>query len=117
MLLYLTILLCCQLAGESIVAAAGLPVPGPVCGMALLFVGLLINKGVPKELGEVADGLLSNLSLLFVPAGVGVMLHFQLLATDWLPLTAAILTSTALTVAVTAGIMSWLGNPRSEQKP
>ncbi len=78
MLFYLIILLRRQLAGELIAAAAGLPIPGPVCGMALLLIGLWINKGGPKELDEQADGLLTNLSLLFMPAGVGVMLHFQL---------------------------------------
>lgn len=116
MLLYLTILLSCQLAGELLAAATGLPIPGPVCGMALLFVGLAINKGVPKDLGDLTDGLLTNLSLLFVPAGVGVMLHFQLLATDWLPLSLAILISTSLTVVVTAGIMSYLGKAGGSQK-
>ncbi len=71
MLEHLTLIFGCQLAGELIVAATGLPVPGPVCGMALLFAGLVIKGGLPAELARVGDALLGNLSLLFVPAGVG----------------------------------------------
>ena len=114
MLFYLTIILCCQLAGELLVAATGLPVPGPVCGMLLLFAGLLINRGVPEELSGVANAFLTNLSLLFVPAGVGVMLHFQLLGREWLPVLAALFVSTALTVGVTASLMAYLNSRKPD---
>ena len=43
----------CQLIGELIAVATGWPVPGPVIGMALLFVGLLVHGGVPGGLGGV----------------------------------------------------------------
>jgi holin-like protein len=105
MLNYLTLILCCQLAGELLVTAIGLPVPGPVCGMALLFTGLLIHGGIPDGLASVADELLGNLSLLFVPAGVGVVLHLGLLRTDILPVSVALVISTLLTVAITALMM------------
>lgn len=108
MLPFLTVICCCQLAGELIVTATGLPVPGPVAGLALLFTGLLMNGGVPDNLGKVADALIENLSLLFIPAGVGVMLHAQLIGRDWLPLSVALVVSTALTIAVTALMMRWL---------
>ena len=88
---WITVLIVCQLAGEAFVAFTHVPIPGPVCGMALLFAGLVWNGRVPDDLGKTADGLLSNLSLLFVPAGAGVMLHFKLLAGDWLPLGAALI--------------------------
>ena len=67
MLGYLTLIFCCQLLGELVVTALGLPVPGPVLGMALLFAGLLTYGSVPADLASTADALLSNLSLLFVP--------------------------------------------------
>lgn len=82
--------------------------PGPVIGMALLFLGLLLKRGIPEDLGRVGDALLSNLSLLFVPAGVGVMLHAGLLGADWLPISVAVVVSTLLTIAVTAAVMVWL---------
>jgi putative effector of murein hydrolase LrgA (UPF0299 family) len=108
MLGFLTLLLSCQLAGELTVAATGLPIPGPVCGMALLFAGLMIF-GLPDALAQVGEGLLSNLSLLFVPAGVGVMLHARLMAQDWLPVAAALVVSTIATVIVTALMMHLFG--------
>jgi len=108
MLSWLTVILACQLAGELIVKAAGLPVPGPVAGMVLLFCGLVIRRGIPGGLQRVGDALLANLSLLFVPAGVGVMLHARLIGKDWLPISVALIASTALTIAVTALLMAWL---------
>ena len=105
---YFTLLLSCQLAGELAVALSSAPVPGPVAGMALLFCGLLLKGGVPEGLGRAGDALLGNLSLLFVPAGVGVMLHAGLFRDDWLPISAALVLSTVLTVAVTGLLMTWL---------
>lgn len=102
MLAYLTIIFCCQLVGELSVSALGLPLPGPVVGMVLLFVGLLIRGSVPPELNHIADFLLKNLSLLFIPAGVGILLHVKLIGEDWLPITITLVISTVLTVAVTA---------------
>lgn len=116
MLGYLTGIFVCQLLGELLVSALSLPVPGPVAGMVLLFGGLMVRGSVPAALGGVGDALLSNLSLLFVPAGVGVMLHFRLLGDDWLPLAAALAVSTVLTISVTALVMIWL-RPPVESRP
>jgi holin-like protein len=95
----------CQLAGELVHAATGVPLSGPVIGMALLFGGLLIRGSVPSGLQELSNGILSHLSLLFVPAAVGIMLHLALLREEWLAIAAALLGSTVLTVIVTAAVM------------
>ena len=108
MLEYLTLILACQLIGEFGVNALQLPFPGPVAGMVLLFTYLSIKGGIPAKLEEVATGLLNNLSLLFIPAGVGVMVHFELLGSDAIPLSIALIVSTVLTIAVTALVMSYL---------
>ena len=105
MLEYLTLILACQLIGEFAVSTANIPFPGPVAGMILLFVFLLIKQEIPEELSNVTGALLNNLSLLFVPAGVGVMVHFELLGTDALPLSIALVVSTLLTIAITALVM------------
>jgi len=109
MLFYVTLIFVCQLVGEATVLATGLPVPGPVCGMVLMFLGLVVRGGLPEDLAKVGDALLGNLSLLFVPAGVGVMLHAGLIVREWLPITVALVASTLITIAVTALVMSWLG--------
>ena len=109
MLNTLTLLLLFQLAGEAIVLYFALPVPGPVVGMGLLFAALAWRGGAPEGLRGTAQNLLQHLSLLFVPAGVGVMLHWQRLADEWLPLVIALLASTFVTIAVTALVLRWLG--------
>jgi holin-like protein len=117
MLNALTLILACQLAGELVSAWGKLPVPGPVIGMVLLFIILMVRGGIPDNIAQTGDGLLKHLSLLFVPAGVGVMLHFRLLGQDWAAVAAALIVSTLVTIAVTGWVMAWLsgrGAPRDE---
>jgi holin-like protein len=105
---FIALLLLCQLIGEVFVVWCGLPVPGPVVGMALLFVGLALRGDVPDGLGRVVDGLLSHLSLLFVPAGVGVILHIAMLREEWLAISVALVLSAVLTIAVAGLLMTLL---------
>lgn len=114
MVFYLTLIFACQLIGESFVTALNLPVPGPVAGMALMFAGLMIRGSVPPGLAQVGDGILSNLSLLFIPAGVGVMLHVKLLGAELLPISVSLIASTLLTIGVTAWLMSKLDKSKIE---
>jgi holin-like protein len=103
-----TVLLLFQLSGEAVALFFALPIPGPVIGMALLF-GMLAWRGkVPVVLRKTAQTLLQHLSLLFVPAGVGVMLHFQRMADEWLPIVITLLASTFITIAVTAVVLRTL---------
>jgi putative effector of murein hydrolase LrgA (UPF0299 family) len=108
MLNYLTLIFGCQLVGELVTRALAIPVPGPVLGMVILFLLLVFRGSIPEKLSATTDGLLGHLSLLFVPAGVGVMLHFPLLGDDWIAITVALVVSTVLTIAVTALMMSRL---------
>ena len=111
----LALILVCQLTGEVLARLTHLPVPGPVIGMGLLFAGLVIRGGPPEKLERTADGLLAHLSLLFVPAGVGIMLHLDLISSEWLPILAAVITSTALTIAVTGLIMRRLAQKEGSE--
>ena len=101
----LLVLFACQLLGEGIQAAFGLPVPGPVLGMVILLVGLAIYRGIPEPMANVANGILSHLSLLFVPAGVGVLLHFSRIQAEWPAIVVSLVASTWLTLIVTAATM------------
>jgi holin-like protein len=105
MLAGLTWLLVYQCVGEILARWTGLPVPGPVIGMVLLFATLVAKNFAPESLQTTASGLLSHLSLLFVPAGVGVMSHFHRVASEWLPIAVALVVSTVLALAVTALVM------------
>ena len=99
MLASLTWLLLYQLTGEILARVLSLPVPGPVIGMALLFATLVIRghfgRPLPQPLQHTAHVLLQHLSLLFVPAGTGVMIYLQLIADEWLPITAALIVKPA----------------------
>ncbi|CAG0995661.1 hypothetical protein RHIZO_02497 [Rhizobiaceae bacterium] len=102
----LTLLLACQLAGEVLVAAArqvvpGVAFPGPVVGMGLLFAVLVLRRGAGRSLEATGGALLRNLSLLFVPAAVGIVQQGDVLAAFGLPLIVALLASTVLTLVVT----------------
>lgn len=101
----LAILLLYQLVGELIVRAFALPIPGPVIGMALLFLTLLARGRVGEELRNGASALLQHLSLLFIPAGAGVMLHLQRIESEWLPITVALIVSTFAGMAVTGLVL------------
>jgi holin-like protein len=72
----IAILLIFQLIGEAGVHTLDLPVPGPVLGMFLLFICLLIRGTLLDSLDTAATGLLRHFSLLFIPVGVGVIVHF-----------------------------------------
>jgi holin-like protein len=108
MLAGLTWLLVFQCVGEALVRLLGLPVPGPVIGMLLLFVALRARRSLALTVEGAATGLLQHLSLLFVPAGVGVMLHFGRLADEWAAIGAALVASTVLAIGVTAVVMRTL---------
>lgn len=103
----ITWLLIFQLLGEVLAILFNLPVPGPVIGMMLLFVTLLWRGRSSDSLDEVSDGLLSHLSLLFVPAGVGIMVYFHRIASEWLPIGLTLLFSTVITMVTTAWVMQW----------
>jgi holin-like protein len=101
----LTILLFYQLVGEITVRWLGLPVPGPVLGMIMLFVTLVIYGRAPESLSAASTTLLSHLSLLFIPAGVGMMVHFDRITNEWLSISVALILSTVITLVFSALIM------------
>lgn len=104
----LTILVLYQLLGETISWLLDLPIPGPVIGMVLLFLTLLIRRGVPDELRNTTTTLMQNLSILFVPAGAGLIAHTALLEREWPAIVTAIVISTLVTMALVALLVSAL---------
>lgn len=113
----LTLLFLCQLTGEVLVRAAGIVFPGPVLGMGLLFIGLLVAGQAGAALEAVSGTLLRNLSLLFVPAAVGVIQQAGLIRANWLAISAALVASTVLTLVVTVftfrAVVRWQARARS----
>jgi putative effector of murein hydrolase LrgA (UPF0299 family) len=110
MIASLSLILLCQLAGEVMVRGLVLPVPGPVIGLVLLLVLLLardrfavLRRG-PMQGGGVESAsraLIANLSLLFVPAGVGVVQKLDLVARHGIAIAAVLAISVIVTLLVT----------------
>ena len=100
-------LLALQSLGELFSRALALPFPGPVVGMVLLLLALNV-RAVREPVGQCADFLLSHLSLLFVPVGVGVMTHLALLGQYGGRMLAVIVLSTWIGLAVTVLTLRWL---------
>ena len=105
---FLTLLLA-QSAGELLHRLLHLPLPGPVLGMALLAVALLLRGREPgPALSQTADELLRWLGLLFVPAGVGIFANLGRLRAGFVPVVVSLVVSTLLTFAVTGLVMQTL---------
>ena len=116
MLSAITLLLLLQLIGEIFVQFFALPVPGPVIGLVLLFAGLLVRGRMGDDLRDTANNLLQHLSLLFVPAGAGVMIHASRVADEWLALSVALVGSTLLSMAATALTLKFFLRNRCEHQ-
>jgi len=106
------VLVGCQLIGEVLRRALHLPLPGPVIGMLLLATVLAIAGNDPEgdveetsQLAQTANALIANMGLLFVPAGVGVIVEFGVLRQNWLPILVGLLLSTILGLIVTGLVM------------
>ena len=107
------ILLALELAGDLLSAWLGLPVPGPVLGLALLL-AVLAARGrrlgaehaVPPGLNAAAKALHDHLGLLFVPAGAGLVAHLGLLGEQGPALLAAVVLGTAATVGLVGRMAS-----------
>ena len=110
MIASLSLILLCQLAGEAFVRGLRLPMPGPVIGLMILLALLLardrftlLARGPLQGDGveSASRGLLANLSLLFVPAGVGVVQKLDLIVDHGVAFLGVLVISVLITLLVT----------------
>ncbi|MDP2082305.1 MAG: CidA/LrgA family protein [Pseudotabrizicola sp.] len=117
MLHALIAILICQVLGESAARVLSLPLPGPVLGMVLMLAALIASPRFAALIRPTAQGILSHLSLLFVPAGVGVVGHFATLGTQTAAILLAVVGSTILAItagALTFALVAWLTGSRDD---
>jgi holin-like protein len=84
--------------------------PGPVIGLVLLVLWLVLRKGINTELTMVADGFSQYLGLLFVPAAVGVVLFLPQLQANALAIISALVGSVILTIGSSALVVRLLSS-------
>ena len=92
--------------GEAVVFLFGLPIPGAIAGMALLFGWLTWRGSVPTDLKNTSSGLLSHLALLFVAPGAGIVLYLVKIASEGWTIAFVLLSSSVVVFAVTAGVVA-----------
>lgn len=104
-----------QLVGEFLQKYFVLAIPGPVIGLLLMLVALLLQRGsrdsdtdFGQKVINTSNHLLQYLSLLFVPIGVGVVMHLQLLESQLVKVLGVIIIGTLLTIVVTAALFQVL---------
>lgn len=121
MLIAIFTILVLQLIGEALQKYFNLSIPGPVIGLILMLLTLMMTNS--KKLNMLAplrtniintsETLLSYLSLLFVPIGVGVVMHLQLLEMQLLRILVVILIGTMSTMIFTSLVFSKISSKRA----
>ena len=106
----LTILIFLQFLGEIIAGVTQLPIPGPVIGLAFLAAYALWRGAMPQVVEIAGDSILKHLSLLFVPAGVGLIAYGDRIMAEGTRILILLITSTAVTMAVTALVFNALAD-------
>lgn len=117
LLLALVTIFVFQLGGELLSRFAQLPVPGPVIGMVALVFGFALSPRLLALVRPVAQNFLSHLSLLFIPAGVGIVGQWDALKTQLPALFVAVAVSTVLALAVSALVFQWVARATGNRPP
>lgn len=106
-----------QLLGEAIQKFFEINIPGPVIGLILLllvFIFFIKNaspfRKIKKEISETSHQIINYLSLLFVPIGVGVVMHINYLGDNLFKILAIIIIGTLSTLVFVAYIMEKIIN-------
>ncbi len=95
------ILFGCMALGELIIQLTGLKLPSSIIGMLLLTLFLKLKVIKVEWVRGLTDFLIANLGFFFVPPGVALMLHFNLIKAEIVPILGATFVSTALVLLVT----------------
>jgi holin-like protein len=109
-----------QLIGEALQKYFNLSIPGPVIGLILMLLTLMMTNSkklnmltpLRTNIINTSETLLSYLSLLFVPIGVGVVMHLQLLEMQLLRILVVILIGTMSTMIFTSLVFSKISSTR-----
>ncbi|WP_404419498.1 CidA/LrgA family protein [Marinospirillum sp.] len=111
----LLLLVLFQFAG-TLIAALGINLPGPVIGMLLLLVVLLVLRRVPEPLQVTSGQLLKYLPLMLIPPAVGIMSQWEVITSSFLAISVALLGSLVISIPLTAWVLQRLATRGAESK-
>lgn len=104
------IIFACLGIGELLALIPGLNIPGSIWGMLILCLSLERGWVRPQTIAPICRFLISNMAFFFIPPGVALMLYFDLIAAEWLPVTVATLVSILLVFLITGRLHQFLHN-------
>lgn len=106
----LMIILFFSLIGEAISTFFQLPVPGSIIGLVLLFLALEFKVVRLRHIFHVGEFLLANMTILFLPAGVGVMNYIKVILPNILPIAIITFGALILNILTIAFIVTFVKN-------
>ena len=104
-----------QAIGELLSRYSPVPIPGPVLGMVALFICLLFSPRLLLKIEKASMDFLQHLSLLFVPAGVGIMVSQAQIGSAWMAIVVSMVVSTVVTMVVVAVSFQYLQKPSASE--
>ena len=99
-LIQLAIILSISLTGEVLSAVLPLPIPASIYGIVILFALLESRVLHVDDIRETSSFLIAIISMLFIPAGVGLMTSFSLLSENLIAYIVITAVSTVVVMAV-----------------
>lgn len=97
----LAIIIGCLAVGEFIVWLTGITIPSSILGMLLLTTLLKVGVVRLEWVETCSDFLVKNMGFFFVPPGVALMLYFDIIRAELLPIVVATVVSTMLVLVAT----------------
>ena len=114
MIRQLAIIFGCLALGELVIYLTGIPLPSSIVGMLLLTMLLKLKVIRLEWVRSISDFLVGNIGFFFVPPGVAVMLYFDLIKAELVPILAASVISTILVLAVTGWMHQFYGKAKDK---
>ena len=116
MIRQLAILFGCLALGELIITLTHIPLPSSILGMLLLTLLLKLKVIRPEWVRSISDFLVTNIGFFFVPPGVAIMLYFDIIKAQFVPIVAASVVSTVLVLAITGWVHQIYGRTVKHEK-
>lgn len=116
LLMAFSVLVLCLFLGKGVALLTGVPLPGALSGLIILFFGLLFMRQVPKPLQQVCQFLLRHLSIFFVPASLSILVLKDKLADHLMLIVAVLVVSTFASMLISAWVCRYCLETKSQER-